>query len=226
MPADEVVATLRQAWTVLDDLRVPAALMGGLALAHWGHVRSTQDVDLLIALGNVRPQTLLARLAATGYRSKRRDPLIRLDDAGMIFMSTAFMQPEILAVKYDGKSGPEIAWRFGRQAPSIPSPLLVGDEVYIVSDKGIATCLDAHQGSVRWTERLAGNYAASPLFADGKIYFCNRDGLTTVLEPGTQYRPLGNGQLPGQILASPAAVGTALYIRTDQGLYRIEAPKP
>ena len=144
---------------------------------------------------------------------------------GMIFMSTAFMQAEILAIKYDGQSTPSIAWRFGRQAPTIPSPLLVGDEIYMVSDKGIATCLDAHKGSVHWTERLPGNYAASPLYADGKIYFCNREGLTTVIAPGTTCRVLGKGQLDGQILASPAAVGEALYIRTNGALYRIEMLK-
>lgn len=82
MPA--VVATLRTAWDILADLRVPAALMGGLALAHWGHVRSTQDVDLLIALTGVRPHTLLARLAAAGYRSKGRAPLIRLENTEFI----------------------------------------------------------------------------------------------------------------------------------------------
>jgi len=57
MPAEAVVATLRQAWTLLTDLHMPAALMGGLALANWGRIRSTQDVDLLIALTEVR-QTL------------------------------------------------------------------------------------------------------------------------------------------------------------------------
>lgn len=144
---------------------------------------------------------------------------------GMIFMSTSYMQPELIAFKLNGTGGPQIAWRFGRQAPSIPSPLLVGDEIYIISDKGIATCLDAASGKVHWTERLPGNYAASPLFADGKIYFCNRDGLTTVIAPATSFQQLGTGQLPGQILASPAAVGQALYIRTDQALYRVENGK-
>lgn len=144
---------------------------------------------------------------------------------GMIFMSTSFMQAEILAIKHDGQSPPTIAWRFGKQAPSIPSPLLVGNEVYIVSDKGLATCLDAETGDVHWTERLPGNYAASPLFADDKIYFANRDGLTTAIRPGASFEQLGSGQLDGAILASPAAVGDALYIRTDKALYRVAHSK-
>src|SRR5262245_6374160 len=84
MPAEEVVATLQRAWDILTELHIPAALMGGVALAHWGHVRSTQDVDLLIALSGVRPQSLLARFGAAQFRSKRSDPLIRLDDAAFI----------------------------------------------------------------------------------------------------------------------------------------------
>jgi hypothetical protein len=58
--------------------------MGGLALAHWGYIRSTYDVVLLVAHTDVRPPALLARLAAAGYRSKRRNPLIRLEDAAFI----------------------------------------------------------------------------------------------------------------------------------------------
>lgn len=84
MPADEVVATLRQAWNILHELRVPAALLGGLALAHWGHIRSTQDVDLLIALSGARPEALLSRLSAAGCCSKRPNPIVRLDDAAFI----------------------------------------------------------------------------------------------------------------------------------------------
>jgi outer membrane protein assembly factor BamB len=140
---------------------------------------------------------------------------------GILYMSTSFMQPQLLAVKLDGPE-PTIAWRFAKQMPNICSPLLVGDELYTVSDKGIATCLDAETGKVHWTERLPGNYAASPLLADGKIYIANRDGETTVLEPGKTFRKLGLGKLEGQILASPAAVGQALYIRTDKALYRVE----
>lgn len=92
MPTEAVVATLRQAWDILADLRVPAALMGGLALAHWGRIRSTQDVDLLIALTDVRPHALLARLSAAGYRSKGRAPLIRLE--GAEFMQLLYQPPD------------------------------------------------------------------------------------------------------------------------------------
>lgn len=139
---------------------------------------------------------------------------------GRLYFSTSFMQPEILAVELGDK--PKIAWRFGKQAPQVPSPLLVGNELYLISDKGIATCLDAKTGEVRWTERLPGNYYASPLFADGRIYFFSREGRSTAIAPSSTFHLLGTGQLDGSICASPAAIGQALYIRTDKALYRVE----
>jgi outer membrane protein assembly factor BamB len=113
-------------------------------------------------------------------------------------------------------------WRYGKQVPQVPSPLLVGDEIYFVSDKGIATSLDAHTGEAHWTERLPGNYSSSPVFADGHIYVCSREGETTILQPGKTFQRVGFGKLDGQIMASPAAVERAIYLRTDKALYRLE----
>ena len=104
---------------------------------------------------------------------------------GMAFVSTSFMQPELLAVRLPSAEGtPAIAWRAKKGVPSIPSPLLVGDEIYMVSDKGVATCLDARSGDVLWSERLGGNFCASPLYADGRIWACNREGEVFVVVPG------------------------------------------
>lgn len=142
---------------------------------------------------------------------------------GMLFMSTSFVRPEVLAIRLGPT--PEIAWRVKKQAPSMPSPLLVGNELYLFADIGVASCLDAKTGESRWAERLGGNYCSSPLLADGKIYVGNREGIMHVLAPGTQYRLLASNQLDGAIMASPAAIGTSLYIRTEKSLYRIETGK-
>jgi outer membrane protein assembly factor BamB len=141
---------------------------------------------------------------------------------GMIFMSTAFMKPEILAVKYEGVPAAEIAWRYSKGAPNIPSPLLVGDELYFVSDGGFLTCLDARTGREHYRERLGGDYNSSPLFADGKIYISSREGLTTVVKPGRSFEALAKNQLPEQVFATPAAVNGSLFLRTAAGLYRID----
>jgi outer membrane protein assembly factor BamB len=108
----------------------------------------------------------------------------------------------------------------------MPSPLVVGDEIYMVNDKGVATCLDAKTGAVVWSERLGGNFSSSPLAADGRIYVGNRDGATFVIKPGRTFELVATNRLDGQIFATPAAVGRALYLRTDEALYRLEQRKP
>ena len=141
---------------------------------------------------------------------------------GMIYMSTGFMKAQILALKYQGLAKPEIAWRYEKGAPTMPSPLLVGEELYFVNDGGILTCVDAKTGAEHYRERLGGNYSSSPTFADGKIYVHNREGLTTVVKPGKKFEVIEKNQLPGKIFASLAAAGNALFLRTDTALYRLE----
>ena len=139
---------------------------------------------------------------------------------GMAYMCTSFMQSRLLAFDLTSKT-PKIAWRYQKQVPNMSSPLLVGDKLYFVSNKGMATCLDAKTGEGNWVERLGGQYCSSPLYAEGRIYFMNRDGETKVVATGGQYKQLASNQLDGEILASPAAIDGSLFIRTDKALYRI-----
>jgi len=90
-----------------------------------------------------------------------------------------------------------------------------------VSDVGIASCLDAKTGAVRWQQRLGGNYSASPVFADGRIYFLAEEGVATVIAPGKEFRKLATSTLDGGMLASMAVSGGSMFIRTDRNLYRI-----
>ncbi|MDG2214893.1 MAG: PQQ-binding-like beta-propeller repeat protein [Verrucomicrobiota bacterium] len=142
---------------------------------------------------------------------------------GMIFMSTGFMRAKFLAIRYEKTAKPDIAWSYSRGVPTQPSPLLAGDEIYFVTESGgLVTCLDAHSGEKRWVERIGGNYSASPTFSNGKIYFHSREGVTTVLQAGKQFKVLAKNQLKGQHMASAAVDGNALILRTDKALYRIE----
>ena len=142
----------------------------------------------------------------------------------LIFVSTGFGKPRLIAVRVDGAgditNADRLAWEETKRIPAKPSPLLVGDELYVISDGGVATCFDAGSGVVHWTERVSGNYSASPLLADGKIFFANQEGTVTVMEPGRSYLPLASNTLPGSIMASPIAWGESLLIRTEQSLYR------
>jgi outer membrane protein assembly factor BamB len=144
---------------------------------------------------------------------------------GLLFMSTSFMQPELLAVRLGGPATPpEIAWREKKGAPTMSSPLVADGLLYMVNDKGVATCLDAVTGERVWTERLGGNFSSSPLLADGRIYVGNRDGETFVIKPGREFELLATNQLEGGIFATPAAVGRAIFLRTEEAFYRLEKP--
>jgi outer membrane protein assembly factor BamB len=91
----------------------------------------------------------------------------------------------------------------------------------MISDKGIATCLDAMTGKQLWTERLGGDFCASPLYADGHIYLCDEQGQTHVLRPGSQFRSIAVNTLDAGCMASPCAVGDAIFVRTKTHLYCI-----
>ena len=136
-----------------------------------------------------------------------------------------FTSPEISAVRIDGQgnvTSTHEVWRHKRQCPTMSSPLVVGGELYFVSDLGVLTCLDAASGEQLYQKRLKGNFSSSPLFADGKLYFCSREGETTVIRPGREYEELAVNLLSGQLMASPVALDGALLVRSDSHLYRIE----
>lgn len=144
---------------------------------------------------------------------------------GLVYVCSGYGAPVIYAIRPDGKGDvtkTHVAWERQRGAPLNPSPLLVGNELYTVSDGGVAQCLDAETGEQHWEQRLSGNFSASPLFADGKIYFLNETGECTVIEPGLEYQELAVNVLPGRTLASPATSDGAIFLRTDTHLYRIE----
>jgi outer membrane protein assembly factor BamB len=131
----------------------------------------------------------------------------------------------MIAVRPDGKgdvTSSHVAWTERRAAPLTPSPLAVGDELYFVSDAGIASCIDSRTGKLHWRERIGGNHSASPIYADGRIYFLNEDGESVVIEPGTSFRKLAVNKLDGRTLASMAVSGGSMFIRSETHLYRIE----
>jgi outer membrane protein assembly factor BamB len=144
---------------------------------------------------------------------------------GLIYLTSGHTA-QLIAVRQGGsgdltKTG--IAWKANRGVPTRPSPLVVDDRLYMVSDKGVATCLEALTGKQLWTERLGGDFCASPLFADGHIFLCDEEGKTHVLNPSAKYESVALNTLDAGCMASPIAVGDALYLRTKTHLYCIAA---
>ncbi len=143
---------------------------------------------------------------------------------GLVHIATGFQQPSLLAVRVDGAGDvtrSHVAWTMTRGAPYTPSPLIVGEEIYVVSDLGIASCLDRTTGALHWMQRLGGNYSASPLFADGRITFLSEEGAATTIAPGREFKVLARNTLEGATLASIAVSGGSFFIRSDTHLYRI-----
>ena len=147
-------------------------------------------------------------------------------DGKTLLFCTSFMKPEIWAVRAGDAKGDvsktHVLWRQNAGAPAQSSPLLIGERVYMVSDSGIASCLDAKDGSIVWKKRLGSDYAASPIFADGRIYFWGVDGLCTVVAPKDEFEILAKNELAGGLMATPAIAGRAFIVRTKTHLYRIE----
>jgi len=146
---------------------------------------------------------------------------------GLVFIATGFQTPALMAVRPDGKGDvtrTHVAWTVTRGAPYTPSPLLVGNDLYYVSDTGVLSLADATSGQIVWQQRLGGNYSASPVFVDGRIYFQNEEGITSVIAPGREFKRLATNRLDGATLASMAVSGGSFYLRTHTHLYRIAEP--
>ena len=143
---------------------------------------------------------------------------------GLVYIVTGFFQPAILAVRPDGTgdvTATHIAWSMTRGAPLTPSPIVVGDELYAISDLGVLSCVDAKTGRQHWQQRVGGNHSASPIFAGGRIYFLSEEGVATVITPGRTFQKVAVNELGGATLASMAVGHQSLFIRSLTHLYRI-----
>lgn len=148
---------------------------------------------------------------------------------GMIFVGTGYERSFLHGIKAGGRgdvTGSNTVWIISRSAPHTPSTLLVGDELYFVSDAGIASCVDARTGKLHWNERLGGDFSASPLFANGLIYFTNERGNTIVVRASTTFEKVAENDIGERTLASLAASGPAFYLRSEAHLHRIQQPIP
>jgi outer membrane protein assembly factor BamB len=162
------------------------------------------------------------RVTYTGYSLIPRPVFVN----GLVILSTGYDAPHLLAIRPDGEGDvtkTHVAWTLAKGAPHTPSPLAVGDELYVVSDGGIASCVDSKTGTVHWSEKLGAAFSASPIWADGKIYIQSEDGVGFVFKAGKKYDLVSQNDLGERSLATYAAASGALFIRTEKNLYRIEA---
>jgi outer membrane protein assembly factor BamB len=144
---------------------------------------------------------------------------------GRVFVTTGYMKPSLLAIHLGGEGDvteTRLAWSYRWQVPANPSPLLIGNRLYMINDQGNATWLDAHGGTDLWRERLGGKHYASPIYAAGRIYNWSVEGQSVVLAADDEFQRLATNQLDGVLRATPAVSDQAFFIRTTSHLYRIE----
>jgi len=160
------------------------------------------------------------RVSTPGYANVPRPAFAH----GLVYVCTGFDRPQLWAIRPDGQGDvtqTHVVWRHGKNVPKIPSPLVVGDLLFTLSDQGIATCLDAKTGKVTWSERLAGTFTASPLACGDTVYAFAEDGKTLLFKAASTFQELGRNELSGHVEASPAVAGGCLFIRTDKRLIKV-----
>lgn len=134
----------------------------------------------------------------------------------------------VMAVGTESEDDPEgmshIRWTVKRSTPKIPSPLLYDGALYMVTDEGVASCIDSQTGDTLWKARLDGSYHASVVCGDDKVYFTSTEGTTTVVRACPEYETLSRNSIDERVQASPAICGGKLFIRGEHHLYCIAEP--
>ena len=144
---------------------------------------------------------------------------------GLIYACTGMGKASVWAIRPGGHgvvTDTHVVWKAPRNVPTMPSPIVIGDLLFMVSDNGIITCLDAKTGAVVWEQKVGGDFSASPISAEGRIYFFDRDSKATVIQAGREFKLLAENKLDDGLMASAAVSGKALFLRTRTALYRVE----
>lgn len=143
---------------------------------------------------------------------------------GLVFTASGFGESRICAVRLGGRGDvtkTHTVWESREDVPKMSSMLYVSSRLYLATETGVAKCFKAATGEVLWRERLGAKFSASPVWADGKIYFLAENGKMTVVEEGPTFKVVAQNELGEKCCASPAISQGNLFIRTDKAVYRI-----
>ncbi len=158
--------------------------------------------------------------------------------ADLLFMTGGFPQHHLLGLRHNGKGDlgnimhvpkadlPQVAWHHTKASmvSYVSSPISEGDYFLVVSDNGMANCLAAATGELAWQEKI-GSHHASPVSANGLVYFVADNGVTTVVKPGPKFEVVAKNELGEGCFASPAISNGQIFIRADRHLYCIGGGK-
>jgi outer membrane protein assembly factor BamB len=151
-------------------------------------------------------------------------PSVVLGD-GLVFTSGGWGGKETIKAFRLGEQGDleekNLVWEQRDGMPKVPSMVYVAPHLFTITDGGVATCLEASTGDVVWQRRIGGNFSASPVAADGRIYLLSDQGQTTVIAAGPEFQVLAANPLNDKVQASMAVSNKRLFIRTAGNLYCI-----
>lgn len=144
----------------------------------------------------------------------------------LLFMTAGFPTFHILAIRPDGQGNvteTHVAWQTTKGCAYVPSPIVAGGDRYllVVSDGGIASCFETRTGERRWMERIGPRFSASPVEAEGRVFFLSDRGVTTIIRPGPEFTLAATNELGEDCYASPAISQGRIYIRGQKNLYCI-----
>ena len=141
-----------------------------------------------------------------------------------LFMTCGFPERHLLSIDPRGSGNvteTHVAWRTTDDCSYVPSPVLVGQYLLMISDKGVASCYIADTGEKLWKEKLPKRHSASLIAANGLAYFLSDKGIMTVVKPGKTFEMVAQNQLGEETDASPAVYDGKFYLRGDKHLYCI-----
>lgn len=148
---------------------------------------------------------------------------------GLVFISTGYVNQHLIAIKPEGTGDitKNVVWSMAKNAPNTPTPLLVGDELYVLADNGILSCVDAKTGKVHWFERLKGKgFSSSPILANGNVFVTSEDGVGTVFAANkSKYDEVSTSDMKEKTFATFLPDAGALYLRTESKLFKFVEKK-
>ena len=207
-------------------------------MAKDGDLRKAHSTPLIVSIAGTPQMFSAGAKAAYAYDPRTGRELWKVQyadwsvaprplfDQGLVYFVTGLIKTELWAVRPGGQgdvTDTHVAWKLKTHIGKYASPILVDGLIYTAAEESFVTCIDAAKGQVVWAERIGGKYAASPIYADGRLYFFSQQGTTTVLKPGRTFEAVATNTLANGFMASPAVSGKAFYLRTKTDLYRVES---
>jgi len=204
-----------------------------------GDFKKAYSTPAVIQVGEQTQVVSPSAVETIAYEVSSGEPVWRIHHGGMnaaarplfesemVFLSAGKGDKRLIAFHPEGTgdiSSSAIAWERSKGVPSRSSLLFIEGRLFMINDDGVASCLNAMTGEKVWTKRLGGAYWASPIYADGLIYFSSKEGTVAVIEAGPKFVLRAENEFPSGFNSSPAIVDNTLILRSFTDLYRIGLP--